>query len=123
MADFLTEEWFVGLNDTLREAGPVPLSKDAKVFRVVLEFSDAPVSLPHAMTLTLTSDQASLSAGDHLAADALVRLSYADAVALTTGKLDSATALREGRLKVRGDVHAIVPLLDWLQRAHPRAEQ
>ena len=122
MADFLTDEWFEGLNGTLRDAGPVPLGSDAKVFRVVLEFIDAPSTLPHAITLTLTSDEASLSAGDHLAADALVRLSYADALALTTGRLDSATALREGRLKVRGDVHAIVPLLDWLQHAHPEAE-
>ena len=123
MADFLTDEWFTGLNETLRAAGPVPLDTDAKVFRVVLEFVDAPGSLPHAITLTLTSDQASLSAGDHLAADAIVRLTYADALALTTGTLDSATALRGGRLKVRGDVHAVVPLLDWLQQAHPRAAQ
>lgn len=123
MADFLTDEWFTGLNEALRAAGPVPLGSDAKAFRFVLEFTDAPTTLPHALTLTLTSDEATLNAGDHLAADALVRLSYADALALTTGKLDSATALREGRLKVRGDVHAIVPLLDWLQQAHPQAEQ
>jgi ubiquinone biosynthesis protein UbiJ len=123
VADFLTPEWFAQLNETLLVAGPVPLASEAKVFRIVLEFIDAPVSLPHALTLTLTSDQASLSAGDHLAADALVRLKYLDALALTTGTLDSATALREGRLKVRGDAHAIVPLLDWLQRAHPRFEQ
>jgi putative sterol carrier protein len=119
VADFLTEQWFSGLNESLRAAGPVPLGSDAKVFRVVLEFIDAPTTLPHALTLTLTSDEATLNAGDHLAADALVRLSYADALALTTGELDSAKALREGRLKVRGDVHAIVPLLDWLQQAHP----
>ncbi len=122
MADFLTEQWFAGQNEALLAAGPVPLGSGAKVFRVVLEFAGAPTTLPHALTLTLTSDEASLNAGDHLAADALVRLSYADALALTTGKLDSATALREGRLKVRGDVHAIVPLLDWLQQAHPQAE-
>ncbi|HEY5120553.1 MAG TPA: SCP2 sterol-binding domain-containing protein [Acidimicrobiales bacterium] len=122
MADFLTEQWFAGLNEALLAAGPVPLGGGVKVFRVVLEFTGAPTTLPHALTLTLTSDEASLNAGDHLAADALVRLSYADALALTTGKLDSATALREGRLKVRGDVHAIAPLLDWLQQAHPQAE-
>ena len=73
------------------------------------------------MTFTLSGAAASLDAGDHLAADALVRLKYADALALATGKFDSATALREGRIKVRGDINAIVPLLSWLQQAHPQA--
>ena len=36
-----------------------------------------------------------------------------------TGRFDSATALREGRVKVRGDINAVVPLLSWLQLAHP----
>jgi putative sterol carrier protein len=63
-----------------------------------------------------------LQAGDHVAADAIVKLSYDDALALTTGRFDSASALREGRVKVRGDINAIVPLLSWLQLAHPQAE-
>jgi hypothetical protein len=40
---------------------------------------------------------------------------------LTNGDIDSASALRDGRVKVRGDINAIVPLLGWLQRAHPHA--
>ncbi len=123
MADFLSNEWFESLNETLRAAGPVPFEDEARVFRVVLEFTDAPASMPHALTFTLSRDEASVAVGDHLAADALVRLTYADGLALATGKFDSAWALREGRLKVRGDFHAIVPLLSWLQQAHPRAEQ
>ncbi len=121
MPDFLSDEWFESLNDTLANAGPVPMKDGSTTFRIVLEFPDAPSSGPHAVTFTLSSDGASLEAGDHLAADALVRLKYADALALTTGKIDSATALREGRIKVRGDINAIVPLLSWLQRVHPQA--
>ena len=120
MADFLSVDWFEGLNEVLRAAGPVPLEGESTL-RIVLQFSDAPSNLPHAMTFTLRPDGASAELGDHLAADALVRLPYADAVALTSGAFDSATALREGRIKVRGDVNAVVPLLAWLQRAHPRA--
>jgi hypothetical protein len=42
-------------------------------------------------------------------------------LALSLGQFDSATALREGRIKVRGDINAIVPVLGWLQQAHPQA--
>jgi putative sterol carrier protein len=123
VADFLSDDWFESLNDTLRNAGPVPMKGGSSTFRIVLEFPDAPASVPHAITFTLSADAASVNAGDHLAADALVRLTYGDALALASGKFDSATALREGRLKVRGDINAIVPLLNWLQHAHPSATE
>lgn len=119
MADFLSDEWFLGLNETLAAAGEVPFESDAKIFRVVLDLTDAPNASVHAFTFTLEHHGASVAPGDHLAADALIRLSFADARALTSGGLDSASALREGRVKVRGDINALVPLLAWLQHAHP----
>jgi hypothetical protein len=121
VADFLSDEWFERTNDTLHAAGPVPFKEGLAVFRIVLEFPDAPSSGPHAMTFTLSPGEASVAAGDHLAADAIIRLSFADALALAAGTFDSATALRQGRIKVRGDINAIVPLLTWLQGAHPHA--
>jgi putative sterol carrier protein len=117
VADFLGTEWLAALNDTLGAAEPVPLESPASVFRVVFEFSDAPSSSPHALTFTISDEGAVADVGDHLAANTVVRLSYKDAEALTAGTLDSASALREGRLKVRGDVHALVPLLNWLHAA------
>ena len=123
MADFLSHEWFGEVNEMLLNAGPVPFDDSSTMFRVVLEFPDAPPAGPHALTFTLESDRASVDAGDHLAADALVRLKYSDALALANGKFDSATALREGRIKIRGDINAIVPLLSWLQHAHPKAAE
>jgi putative sterol carrier protein len=116
---FLSSEWFDDLNAALASAAPVPLEEGADALRVVLEFSDAPSSEPHAITFTISADGASLAPGDHLAADAILRLSYADALALTKGEFDSATALRDGRVKVRGNVNAVVHLLGWLQSAHP----
>lgn len=121
MADFLGVEWFEHLNEVLRAAGPVPLEGE-RALRVVLEFPDAPASGAHALTFTLSPEGARAEIGDHLAADALIRLSYANALALSTGTLDSASALREGRIKVRGDVNAVLPLLAWLQRAHPHGD-
>jgi ubiquinone biosynthesis protein UbiJ len=123
VAEFLSAQWFDDLNENLRHAEPLPLDASSKTFRVVLEFVEGPSSLPHAITFTMSADGASLCAGDHLAADALVSLTYADALALTEGRFDSASALREGRVKVRGDINAIVPLLSWLQLAHPHAEK
>jgi hypothetical protein len=122
VADFLSTEWFFELNQTLENAERVPLELDAATTRVVIEFPDAPSNGPHAITFSIGPDGAHLDVGDHLAADAIVRLSYEDAFALTSGAIDSASALREGRIKVRGDVNAIVPLLSWLQRAHPSAD-
>lgn len=117
MAEFLSAEWLDSLNDTLQAAGPTPIKGPGSVFRVVLDFSDAPSSSAHALTLAFVQDGARAELGDHLAADAVLRLSYRDGEALTKGTLDSASALREGRLKVRGDVHGLVPLLSWLQSA------
>jgi hypothetical protein len=117
MANFLSGEWFAALNETLARAGVPPLGERSDL-RVVLEFVDGPSSSPHAMTLTVNELGAIAEPGDHLAADAVVRLTYADAEALTQGTLESAVALREGKLKVRGDVQALTPLLDWLLESH-----
>ena len=110
MPDFLSPDWFSALNAALADVE----APDGEVRRVVVEFLDAPASLPHAMTLTIGPEASGVAAGDHLAADALLRLAYLDARAIAEGRLTSADALREGRVKVRGDVDAIVPLLEWL---------
>jgi putative sterol carrier protein len=115
VTDFLSDEWMAALNETLSSAGPAPLVDASKVFRLVLEFSDGPAKAPHALTFCVSATGSTADLGDHLAADAVIRLSYADAASLTKGTLDSASALREGRLKVRGDVHSLVPLLGWMQ--------
>ena len=117
MVDFLSAEWFSALNEALSRAGTPPLGEH-DVLRVVLEFTDGPKSVPHALTFTVSAEGAVGEPGDHLAADAVVRLTYDDAVALTLGTLESGVALREGRLKVRGDVQALVPFLEWLLESH-----
>jgi alkyl sulfatase BDS1-like metallo-beta-lactamase superfamily hydrolase len=122
VADFLSNEWFEAVNRNLVKAGPAPLENGVTHFRVVMSFPDAPANSSRAMTFTVGTNGASLRAGDHDAADAVVKLNYDDALALTTGRIDSASALREGRVKVRGDINTIVTLLAWLQSAHPPGE-
>ena len=123
MVDFLSDAWFESLNDTLGKAKPIPGRKPEAVFRIVLEFADAPKTVPHALTFTIEAKRAVVTPGDHFFADTLVRLSYADSIALFKGEFDSATALREGRIKVRGDINAMVPMLNWFQSSHPHASE
>jgi putative sterol carrier protein len=120
VADFLSDSWFDRLNRTLSQAGPVPVKPDV-VFRIVIEMTDTPGGAPHALTLTIRDGEAKVDAGDNLLADTLIRMTYADARALFRGDIDSAGALREGRVKVRGNINALVPLLEWMQHAHPVA--
>jgi putative sterol carrier protein len=121
VADFLSTEWFQGLNETFESASAPPFEADDATLRVVIEFPDAPNNGPHAITFSIDASGARVESGDHLGADAIMQISYADAAALTAGEIDGASALRDGRVKVRGDINAIVPLLNWLQRAHPSA--
>ena len=110
------------MNAVLRIAGPVPIETGHESFRVVIDLVDAPVDEPESLPLTLERAGASARTGTVDDADAAIRLSYGDAQRLTLGTFDSASALREGRVKLKGDLHAITSVLGWLQQAHPRAE-
>lgn len=110
---FAGDEWFATLNASLAAAGPVPLAEGVTQ-RIVIHLLDAPTRASHAFTITVEPAGASATPGDHLAADAVVRIDFADAARLYRGDLDSATALREGRVKVSGNVGVVVTLLDWL---------
>jgi hypothetical protein len=114
---FLSDEWFSQLSETLQNAGPAPFDDGVVEVRIVFELTDGPSSLPHAITFAVTHDGVTVQPGDHLAADAVIRISYDDAADLASGQLTSAKAVRDGRLKIRGDVHGLVPLLSWLLAA------
>ncbi len=118
MADFLSAAWFEEVNESLRDAGSPPRSGDAP-WRAVFEFANAPATSAHALTFTVDDAGARLERGDHLAADILIHLDFHDARDLAAGRLDSATALREGRLKVRGDLRPVVELVAWARAIHP----
>ena len=112
-AAFLSEEWFAEVNARLVAAGSSDAAANDQ--SVVLEFSDAPAGAVHALTLSVGSSGARIVAGDSLLADTIIRLSYDDALALSGGALDSAAALREGRIKVRGEIASLLGLTGFLQ--------
>ena len=119
MSDFLTSEWFDETNEVLAAAGAGPRGDEP--LRVVFQLDGEPSALPHAFTFTISLEGARVDPGDHLLAHTMLRLSYDDARRVTRGELDGATALREGRLKVRGDVNGVVEMLEWMTLAHPAA--
>ncbi len=115
MSDFLSDPWFEELNARLHASAPWP--QGARACQVVIEVSDAPAPLPQALTLSISEVRVSVAPGSAPGADTVLRLNYLDAAALTSGQFDSASALREGRIKVRGDVNVLVPLATWLHAA------
>ena len=114
MADFLSDRWFDELNARLSAASPGALPEGARPCRVVFEMTGVPAGLVPALTLVVSADALGVAPGGDTHADAVVRLDFHDAAALADGHLDSASALRDGRIKVRGDANAIVPLANWL---------
>ena len=113
MAEFLSAEWFRTINEALANA----VTDAAYSWRVVFEWADGPSSLTHAMTLSCVQGKSEVTVGDHIAADALVTMTYADATALANGQLDVAEALRSGRFKLRGDARAVVDMANALRAA------
>jgi len=113
VTEFLSADWFRTINEVLQSATPEPVGS----WRVVFEWPDGPSSAPHAMTLSCLEGVVNIGIGDHLAADALVTLAFADAKSLAAGSLDVADALRSGRFKLRGDAKAVVEMANALRAA------
>ena len=114
MADFLSDQWFEDLTARLAHASPGPLPDGARPCRLVVEFTEAPDGLTSSLTLAVSATSLQVTPGEEPPADAYLRIGYSDAAAIARGDLDSATALRDGRIKVRGDASAIAPLANWL---------
>jgi len=80
--------------------------------------ADAPEGRLDAVTLVADVEGVRLVAGGDDRATAWLTLAFADAEALHEGRLDPATALGEGRVRVRGDLHAVVVAAGLLAAAH-----
>jgi hypothetical protein len=117
VSTFLSDQWFEELNGRLAASPPAPLPQDAGTCQIVFDFADSPPTLAHAITLTITGEGARLAPGEIPDADVVLRLAYHDGAALASGQLDSATALRDGSIKVSGNVNVLVPLASWLHAA------
>lgn len=116
-AAFLTDDWLAACNAALATAPPVADGRRLVVTELV---PDAPAGAHRAVTLVADDEGVRLRAGDDPRATAWLTLQLRDAAALHDGALDPAAALAEGRVRVRGDLAAVVALASVLADAHER---
>lgn len=117
-APLLSDAWLAECNAALAGA---PGRDEASRRLVVTELvPDAPDGAHRAVTLVADADGVRLVAGEQTGAAAWLTISIADAAALHRGELDPARALTEGRVRVRGDLGAVVALASVLADAHAR---
>jgi hypothetical protein len=88
---------------------------DMRSRTITLVVVGGPLDVTSALSLLVAAEGATLAPGECDDADVTIRLSFEDALALSSGTLESATALRDGRVKVAGDLAALTPLGPWLQ--------
>jgi hypothetical protein len=149
MARYLSPEWVrsfdaalsaLDLSDVVAAAGARSLAAADGTFSVVQVVTGVPPAVPAGPAGTAGPDAESPATADvrvvltvaggraHLALDpngdvpgtATIVLGYADAAAMARGELDPADALAAGRVRVRGDLAALVAGQDVLAAAATR---
>ncbi|HEY1651819.1 MAG TPA: SCP2 sterol-binding domain-containing protein [Acidimicrobiales bacterium] len=129
MARYLSPEWVrsfdaalsgLDLSDAVAEAGAGSLAVADGAFSVAQLVSGVPADLAGggrgpesevSVVLAVSEGRAHLALDDGAlaaGATATIALGYADALALALGRLDPADALAAGRVRVRGDLAALV---------------
>jgi hypothetical protein len=127
VARYLTAEWVeafdaalgaLDLSDAIAAAAPGSLAAADGAFSVAQVVSGVPADVPAAsasgevrVVLSVADGHAHMALdpdGAGVPATATIALGYADALALALGRLDPADALAAGRVRVRGDLAALV---------------
>jgi hypothetical protein len=118
-AAFLTDEWIQECNEAL---ATLPRSTTPDVAARPMAVTESVTGVPAGThgTITLLADASGVRmvAGEEPGASAWFTLAYDDAEAMHAGLLDPATALTEGRIRVRGDLQALVSAVGMLAAAH-----
>lgn len=116
---FLEPAWFESMNRRLSSVSlDSQLSAERVCVRVVFDITKSPPSASDVMTFFVDEQGTRLEAVADPAPDLVVSVSYADAAQISSGQMRSSQALRDGRLKVRGDVNALIQFSAWMSEAH-----
>jgi hypothetical protein len=120
MARYLSPEWVqsfdaalggLELHDAIEEAGADSLLAADGAFSVAQVVDDAPEGTVRTL-LTVAEGRARLAldpdGSASARADVTLVLGYSDALAMAQGELEPADALADGRIRVRGDLSALV---------------
>ena len=120
MARYLSPEWVasfdaalrdVDLTDALAAAGEGSLVAGDGTFSVAQVVTDVPGSDTAVRTVFSVVEESArlvLDPAEEVPATATIVLSYDAALAMARGELDPADALAQGRVRVRGDLAALV---------------
>jgi SCP-2 sterol transfer family len=117
-APLLSDAWLAECNAAL--LGAPGFEESGRPLIVTELVPDAPEGAHRAVTLVADRDGVRLVAGEQPGASAWLTVSMRDAASLHRGDLDPARALTEGRVRVRGDLGAVVALVSVLADAHAR---
>jgi hypothetical protein len=120
MARYLTPEWVqsfdaalgaLDLHDAIAQAGAGSLAAADGAFSVLQVVDGVPDGGEERRLLLQVAEgraHLSLDTAGTASGSATIVLGYEDALALAHGRLDPADALAEGRIRVRGDLAALV---------------
>ncbi len=132
MARYLSPDWVqsfdaalgaLDLSEAVAAAGAGSLAAADGVFSVVQVVTDVPGDEGDVhLVLSVAEGRASLALdpGRTVGGTATIVLGYPDALAMARGELDPADALAAGRVRVRGDLAALVAGQDVLAEAAAR---
>jgi hypothetical protein len=132
MARYLSPEWVhsfdaalgaLDLHDAIAQAGAGSLAAADGTFSVLQVVTGAPDGGGERRLLLRVAEgraHLSLDAEGTALGSATIVLGYEDALALAHGRLDPADALAEGRIRVRGDLAALVAGQEVLAAAAAR---
>lgn len=108
-----SDEWLAECNAALATL-PAP----ARPLAVTERLTDPPEGSFGAITLVADDDGVRLVAGADEAAGTSITISATDAAALHAGTLSPAEAITQGKVRVRGDLRAVVEATALLAAAH-----
>lgn len=115
-AALFTDAWLEECNTALASVpGTAP---DARPLVVTERVTGVPEGAHDHITLVVDEAGARLRGGEVAAPSAWITIAMQDAEALHLGRLDPAVALTEGRVRVRGDLRAVVDAMALLAEAH-----
>jgi hypothetical protein len=116
LSPLFSDAWLAECNEALASISPP--GDDARRLVVTERIVGAGATARDAVTLVSDEAGVRLVAGEQPGVTAWLTVSMDDAAALHEGRLEPATALAEGRIRVRGDLRGVVEAVGLLSAAH-----
>jgi hypothetical protein len=113
-----TDAWLAECNAAIESTPGIAKGRSDLIVTELVP--DAPDGAHTSVTLIADAEGVRLVAGERPGTSAWLTISMADADALHRGAINPASALAEGRVRVRGNLSAVVELVSILADVHAR---